>query len=52
MNSGGRIMSVLDDNIAKLEGLLARFKDGGIQNRIAGQDGRSLWHFSDQLSGR
>jgi 5-carboxymethyl-2-hydroxymuconic-semialdehyde dehydrogenase len=38
MNSGGRIMSVLDDNIAKLEGLLARFKDGGIQNRIAGQD--------------
>ena len=38
MNSGGRIMSVFDDNIAKLEGLLARFKDGGIQNRIAGQD--------------
>ena len=31
-------MSVLDDNIKKLEGYLARFKDTGILNRIAGQD--------------
>ncbi len=31
-------MSVLNDNIAKLNGYLARFKDAGILNRIAGQD--------------
>ena len=31
-------MSVLDDNIKQLEGYLARFKDTGILNRIAGQD--------------
>ena len=31
-------MSALDDNLAKLDGLLARFRAGGIQNRIAGQD--------------
>lgn len=31
-------MSVLDDNIAKLDGLLARFREGGIPNRIAGED--------------
>ena len=31
-------MSVLEENIAKLDGYLARFKDGGILNRIAGQD--------------
>ena len=31
-------MSVLDDNIKKLEGYLARFKQTGILNRIAGQD--------------
>ena len=31
-------MSVLDDNIAKLNGYLARFQDTGIMNRIAGQD--------------
>ena len=31
-------MSVLEDNISKLEGYLARFLDKGIQNRIAGQD--------------
>ena len=31
-------MSSLDDNIAKLNGFLERFKSGGIQNRIAGQD--------------
>lgn len=31
-------MSVLDDNIAKLDGYLARFRETGIRNRIAGQD--------------
>ena len=31
-------MSVLDDNIKKLEGYLARFEQTGILNRIAGQD--------------
>ncbi len=31
-------MSVLDENIAKLDGYLARFRDTGIQNRVAGQD--------------
>ncbi len=31
-------MSVLDDNIAKLNGYLARFQDTGIMNRTAGQD--------------
>jgi 5-carboxymethyl-2-hydroxymuconic-semialdehyde dehydrogenase len=31
-------MSVLDENIAKLGGYLARFRDTGIQNRIAGED--------------
>ena len=31
-------MSVLKDNIAKLNGYLVRFKDTGILNRIAGQD--------------
>ena len=31
-------MSVLEDNISKLDGYLARFLDTGIQNRIAGQD--------------
>ncbi len=31
-------MSVLDDNIAKLEGHLARFRESGIPNRIAGRD--------------
>ena len=31
-------MTVLDDNIAKLSGYLARFRDAGILNRIAGQD--------------
>ena len=31
-------MSTLDDNIAKLNGFLERFRDGGIPNRIAGQD--------------
>ena len=31
-------MSVLEDNISKLRGYLARFRDTGIQNRIAGQD--------------
>lgn len=31
-------MSNLDDNIAKLDGFLGRFRDTGILNRIAGQD--------------
>ncbi|MEM9318959.1 MAG: 5-carboxymethyl-2-hydroxymuconate semialdehyde dehydrogenase [Pseudomonadota bacterium] len=31
-------MSVLDDNIAKLDSLLERFRAGGIQNRIGGAD--------------
>ncbi|MDC0739627.1 5-carboxymethyl-2-hydroxymuconate semialdehyde dehydrogenase [Cognatishimia sp. SS12] len=31
-------MSVLDENIAKLAGYLARFKESGISNRIAGED--------------
>ncbi|OAN70712.1 5-carboxymethyl-2-hydroxymuconate semialdehyde dehydrogenase [Jannaschia sp. EhC01] len=31
-------MSKLDDNIAKLDGYLARFRDTGIRNRIAGAD--------------
>ncbi len=31
-------MSVLDDNIAKLDGFLGRFRKTGILNRIAGQD--------------
>ena len=31
-------MSVLDDNITKLDGYLDRFRNGGIKNRIAGQD--------------
>ena len=31
-------MSVLDDNITKLDGYLGRFRTGGIKNRIAGQD--------------
>ncbi|MEP2718480.1 5-carboxymethyl-2-hydroxymuconate semialdehyde dehydrogenase [Pseudophaeobacter sp.] len=31
-------MTVLNDNIAKLSALLARFQDGGILNRIAGED--------------
>lgn len=31
-------MSVLDDNITKLDGYLDRFRKGGIKNRIAGQD--------------
>ena len=31
-------MSVLEDNIAKLGGYLARFQETGIRNRIAGQD--------------
>lgn len=31
-------MSVLDDNIAKLDGYLARFRETGIRNRIAGRD--------------
>ena len=31
-------MSVLEDNIAKLDGYLSRFRNGGILNRIAGQD--------------
>ncbi|MBT4872795.1 MAG: 5-carboxymethyl-2-hydroxymuconate semialdehyde dehydrogenase, partial [Marinovum sp.] len=31
-------MSVLDENITKLDGYLARFGDKGILNRIAGED--------------
>ncbi|MEM6371456.1 MAG: 5-carboxymethyl-2-hydroxymuconate semialdehyde dehydrogenase [Pseudomonadota bacterium] len=31
-------MSVLDNNISKLDGYLGRFKSGGIQNRIGGID--------------
>jgi 5-carboxymethyl-2-hydroxymuconic-semialdehyde dehydrogenase len=31
-------MGKLEENIAKLDGYLARFKDAGILNRIAGQD--------------
>ena len=31
-------MSVLDDNITKLNGYLDRFRNGGIKNRIAGLD--------------
>jgi 5-carboxymethyl-2-hydroxymuconic-semialdehyde dehydrogenase len=31
-------MTALTDNIAKLSGYLARFKEAGIQNRIAGED--------------
>ncbi|MEO1679740.1 MAG: 5-carboxymethyl-2-hydroxymuconate semialdehyde dehydrogenase [Pseudomonadota bacterium] len=31
-------MSVLDDNIGKLDGYLARFREAGILNRIKGQD--------------
>jgi 5-carboxymethyl-2-hydroxymuconic-semialdehyde dehydrogenase len=31
-------MSVLEDNIAKLDGYLQRFRENGIANRIAGQD--------------
>ena len=31
-------MSALEDNIAKLDGHLARFRDGGILNRVAGED--------------
>jgi 5-carboxymethyl-2-hydroxymuconic-semialdehyde dehydrogenase len=31
-------MSVLDQNIEKLQGYLRRFKTDGVQNRIAGQD--------------
>ena len=31
-------MSILDDNLAKLDTHLARFREGGVPNRIAGQD--------------
>ncbi|MDU9005574.1 5-carboxymethyl-2-hydroxymuconate semialdehyde dehydrogenase [Sedimentitalea todarodis] len=31
-------MTALDDNISKLDGYLARFRETGIPNRIAGQD--------------
>ncbi|KIN70496.1 5-carboxymethyl-2-hydroxymuconate semialdehyde dehydrogenase [Sulfitobacter noctilucae] len=31
-------MSKLQENITKLDGLLARFREGGILNRVAGQD--------------
>ncbi len=31
-------MTVLDDNLKKLDGFLARFRDTGIRNRIGGQD--------------
>ena len=31
-------MTVLTDNIAKLDGFLERFREMGIENRIAGQD--------------
>ena len=31
-------MSVLDQNIEKLHGFLARFQEGGLKNRIAGED--------------
>ena len=31
-------MTALDENIAKLDGYFSRFRDHGIQNRIAGQD--------------
>lgn len=31
-------MTVLDDNLTKLDGYLQRFRDTGIPNRIAGQD--------------
>jgi len=31
-------MSALDTNLAKLEGYLARFRDKGLLNRIAGKD--------------
>jgi len=31
-------MTALDENLKKLAGYLARFREGGIQNRIAGQD--------------
>ena len=31
-------MSALDDNLSKLDGYLARFRDTGILNRIAGED--------------
>ena len=32
------VMSTLNENITKLDGFLERFRDGGILNRIAGQD--------------
>jgi 5-carboxymethyl-2-hydroxymuconic-semialdehyde dehydrogenase len=32
------MMTALDRNIGKLDGYLQRFRDGGIRNRIAGQD--------------
>lgn len=31
-------MTALDDNISKLDGYLARFRESGVPNRIAGQD--------------
>ena len=31
-------MTALNNNIAKLDGYLARFRETGILNRIAGQD--------------
>ena len=31
-------MSILDERIAKLNDLLSRFREGGIKNRVAGQD--------------
>ncbi|MDO6782408.1 5-carboxymethyl-2-hydroxymuconate semialdehyde dehydrogenase, partial [Marinovum sp. 1_MG-2023] len=31
-------MILFDDNLAKLEGYLARFRDTGILNRVGGQD--------------
>ena len=35
---GGTDMTALADNLAKLNGFLARFRENGVQNRIAGQD--------------
>ena len=31
-------MTVLEDNLSKLDGYLSRFRENGIANRIAGQD--------------
>ena len=41
-------MSALDTNIEKLNGLLDRFRETGIRNRIAGEDrDGSAWVFPE-----